>query len=218
MTIVSACDLRPVFGTARNQGSRPTCVAFAVSDAHAAARGPFEFLSVEYLYYHSIRRTPGGHPDDGVTLSIALDALGGDGQCIETGWPYIESLPADLSTWKPPATADPVLMRDSEQIDASVGAILNSLDIGVPAVFTLLISECFFDPIDGVVGPSPGDIDVDYHAVLAVGHGRDGLGRYVLIRNSWGEDWGFAGHAWINTDYLEPRLYRVAVISTEEIN
>src|SRR5215469_3921058 len=86
ITVLS--DLRSLLGGARNQGRRPTCVAFAVSDAHAAARGTNELLSTEHLYFHGVQRTPNGHPNLGVSLSTILDALKHDGQCAETGWPY----------------------------------------------------------------------------------------------------------------------------------
>ena len=34
--IAVECDLGSLFGAARDQGDRPTCLAFAASDAHAA--------------------------------------------------------------------------------------------------------------------------------------------------------------------------------------
>ena len=202
---------------ARNQGSRPTCVAFAVSDAHAAARGPFKPLSVEHLYYHAVKRTPGGRPEDGASLSTTLDALKVDGQCVETGWPYADRSPCDLASWAPPTTATPVYRRGSEKVGLKTAAVLKMLDAGVPVVITLMISEHFCEPDNGLVTVAAPDSDVDYHAVIAVGFGREGLVHFVLIRNSWGEDWGIDGHAWVASDYLEPRLDRLATLSTKEI-
>ena len=46
-------DLRGRFGPARDQGRRPTCLAFAMSDAHAATREPWAELCCEYLFYHA---------------------------------------------------------------------------------------------------------------------------------------------------------------------
>jgi hypothetical protein len=51
--ITAAVDLRSLFGTARNQGSRPTCLAFAASDTHAALRSGWVPLSCEYAFYQA---------------------------------------------------------------------------------------------------------------------------------------------------------------------
>lgn len=96
-------DLRGRFGPARDQGARETCLAFATSDAHAAARGdPWTPLSCEYLFYCAKQRdTTPAHL--GTTLRATRAALEHDGQPPETARPYLHALPADLAKWKPPA-------------------------------------------------------------------------------------------------------------------
>lgn len=218
MTLDVLCDLREVFGPARNQGERPTCIAFAFSDAHAVARGPYQALSVEHLYFHAVQRTPAGNPHDGVSLRATTDALRLDGQCAEIGWPYTDPLPPDLTAWKPPATATPLYRRGSDLDAPKVAAVIERLNDGAPVVLVLLLSERFYRPASGgLITPGPSDQDVDYHAVVAVGHGRTSAGEpCVLIRNSWGPDWGLAGHAWVTAPYLEPRLYHAIVMSPED--
>lgn len=54
------------------------------------------------------------------------------------------------------------------------------------------------------------------HAVVAIGHGIAG-DRAILIRNSWGVDWGVGGCAWLTESFLTPRLMRLAAL-TEETN
>jgi hypothetical protein len=41
-------DLRSKFGVARDQNPRPTCMAFAASDTHAALRSVWTPLSAEW--------------------------------------------------------------------------------------------------------------------------------------------------------------------------
>jgi len=56
------------------------------------------------------------------------------------------------------------------------------------------------------------------HAVVAVGHGNNGVGRLVMIRNSWGPMWGIGGYAWLSEDYLAPRLYGLAEMREDLTN
>ena len=76
--IVVSVDLRSKFGQARNQGLRPTCLAFAASDAHAGMRVGWTPLSCEYAFYQAQRRA-GRPPSKGALLSSMLDALREDG-------------------------------------------------------------------------------------------------------------------------------------------
>jgi len=97
--INSLVDLRKYFGPARDQDPRPTCLAFAASDAHAARRAGWEPLSTEWAYYHALKRD-GGRPDEGATLGGMLATIKSDGQPIEAEWPYIKAPIADLTSWK----------------------------------------------------------------------------------------------------------------------
>ncbi len=214
MTVDILVDLRETFGPARHQGSRPTCLAFALSDAHAAARGRYEALSVEHLYYHAVQRTPACDPDDGVAVAEAAAALQLDGQCTELGWPYLNPLPNDRSRWKPPATATPIYRRDSSGGTSLVTTVVGHLSAGAPVVLILLLGERFYRPVDALVTPGPNDADVDYHAVIAVGVGKTAQGEQcVLVRNSWGLNWGLEGHAWITVSYIAQRLRGTLLMS-----
>ena len=216
MPIMTLRDLRPQLGPARNQGSRPTCIAFAFSDGHAAMRRQPASLSVEHLYYNAVQRTPDGDPDQGVTMPVCVSALAADGQCPEVGWAYLDPI-GDLSTWSPPATAAPVFRKRSSLESTSVDRIIEELDADRPVVVALLLGERFYVPdAEGRVISGPNDPDTDYHAVLAVGHGRNGADTYVLVRNSWGLDWGLEGHSWVSAEYLRPRLYALARFPEEE--
>lgn len=54
------------------------------------------------------------------------------------------------------------------------------------------------------------------HAVVAVGHGKAGGHRAILVRNSWGAKWGERGHAWLTEAFLGPRIYAAAKL-TEDV-
>lgn len=99
--ITISVDLRASFGAARNQGSRPTCLAFAASDAHAALREGWVPLSCEYAFFQA-QRHAGRMPSTGALLSSMLEALRKNGQPQESGWPYLSATPADPASWLPP--------------------------------------------------------------------------------------------------------------------
>ena len=82
MDSTNSCDLRHMFGNVRDQYSRPTCVAFAVSDAHAAVRPNWNELSCEYAFFQAISRHK-SDPNDGVSLENILEVIYRIGQPLE---------------------------------------------------------------------------------------------------------------------------------------
>src|SRR4051812_13826074 len=91
-------DLRGQFGPVRDQGARPTCLAFAASDAHAALRAPWRALSCEFAFYHAQQRAERPFVV-GAVLPSMLTALRENGQPVEDDWPYLDALPADLGAY-----------------------------------------------------------------------------------------------------------------------
>lgn len=207
-------DLRNLFGPARDQGARPTCLAFAASDAHAALRDAWEPLSCEFAFYHAQRRAKRS-PAVGATLPAMLDALRHDGQPRESSWPYLASLPADRALWRPPTDVGELFHRAGRTGKDTVEEIIAELDAGRPVLVLMYLSMSFFlAGSDGIVDPLPDEQpdSAQRHAVVAVGHGTWKGRRAVLMRNSWGEAWGQSGHAWLSEVFLRPRVFRLAVL------
>ncbi|KTE19815.1 peptidase C1 [Sphingopyxis sp. H050] len=209
-------DLRHLLGPVRDQGARPTCLAFAASDGHAALRDGTP-LSCEYAYFHAQRRG-GRAADQGATLSTMLDALRLDGQPAESGWPYLDIVPGD--EWAPPAMAGPCFGRKGGAATLDFSSILASLDANRPVLLLSTLSVSFFQPTgEGLVDPANDEMpDASLrHAILAVGHGLADGQSAILVRNSWGVGWGVEGHAWLTEKFLKPRLFATAIL-TEEID
>lgn len=210
-------DLRPLFGPIRDQGDRPTCLAFAASDLHAAARGPWLPLSCEYIFYHAQKQS-GRKPTDGATLPAMLAALRHDGQPPEQKWAYLKTVPGDTSQWGPPGNVSPIFKRAGEETANTVKVIVDEVEAGRP-VLTLLRLSASFDWVkaDGIVDPAENE-GPDFfrrHAVIAVGHGEWSGKRVVLVRNSWGDGWGAAGYGWLTEAFLLPRVFKLAILKED---
>ena len=210
-------DLRPLLGAVRDQGARPTCLAFAASDAHAALRDGWSPLSCEFAFFHAHRRS-GTTPEQGASLSSMLDALRLDGQPAESGWPYLDIVPADLAHWVPPTDVGPRFGRNGAANSCIIPSILAALDSGTPVLLLTMLSKSFYAPSNaGIVDPGK-DENPDpalRHAVVAVGHGTTSDQTAILIRNSWGAAWGEDGHAWLTEKFLSPRLFATAILKED---
>lgn len=213
MSVTIVCDLRHRFGAVQDQKARPTCLAFAFSDAHGSLHTPFRSLSVEYLFYNAVQLMPVRNPHAGINVDCASKSLKDSGQPTEDIWPYQINLPSNLNDWSPPANCT-VYTRNSSVQQDKFGQICTYLDEGRPVVVCLELSESFYTPMaDGTVAQRSPDAKTGNHAVIAVGHGLNTCARCLLVRNSWGSSWGLAGHAFLNERYLANRILSTSVIS-----
>lgn len=208
-----AIDLRHLLPPVRDQGSRGTCISFASSDAHAAARGAGSAaLSVEFLHFHATRRQ-GDPPSGGATGPSVRAALAGDGQPHEVVCPYQSTAPS--SSWLPPK-ASPI-MKATSSTSSGATAILAALRRGSPSVATFRMSSSFRRPDPATHIVSDGGDHVANHALVVVGVREEDVMPSFLVRNSWGPHWGLEGHAWVPAAYLESRIIEVfGVIGSRE--
>jgi hypothetical protein len=213
MSLTIDMDLRSILAEARDQGPRPTCMAFAVSAAHEASRGSTYYLSPEFLFFSGAQRSH-GDPKRGLTPAAVADALLKDGQPAEEAWPYGQTVP-DIGTWKPPKKCDPVFKASVTFAWRTLAEVRALILSGVPALLLMTLTTAMYRPdAEGIVRSNPHDtLTTSRHALLAVGSAHASDGEYLLVRNSWGLFWGIQGHAWFHDSCFNGRLHAVGVIS-----
>ncbi len=157
---------------ARNQGSRPTCLAFAASDAHAALRRAGHHClanapSTKRSNARAVRRTVAQ------TLPAMLETLRHDGQPEEAGWPYLSAVPADLTAWLPPAEVGARFRRAGAPHAYYVGPIIAEIDAQRPVILLMTLSRSFSCQSGWCRSAGAGEVPepARRHAVIAVGHG-----------------------------------------------
>ncbi|WP_299877970.1 C1 family peptidase [uncultured Sulfitobacter sp.] len=213
--VIPTVDLRGQFAPIRDQGSRPTCLAFAASDAHGALLDPDTELSCEFLYYHA-QKIGGRDATSGATVPDVLAALKSEGQPIEADWPYIQKKPDQvMKSWTPPTDFGDIYKRNGDRCGQLANDVVQYLNAGLPVISLIFLCDSFFAAQRGrIIETSPAstpNINMR-HAVVAVGYGTASSGRCFLIRNSWGNGWGDDGYAWIAEDLFDASLYDIAVL------
>jgi len=205
-------DLRGLVGSdVLDQGYRPTCIAFASSAAHEALLGtphqPSQHLAPEALWWHATR--VGMTSCDGMVLGDIEFALKGPGQPDLALWPYNPTLGA--GTEEPPDDlADPPWHRARLEglplcHDGVERALEDALQGSHPVILIVEVTDEFHTPdVDGIVAiPEVTASAGGYHAVVCVGAATHPVhGRLLLVKNSWGTDWGRGGYCWLPVEYL----------------
>ena len=198
-------DISDLLGCVRNQGFRDTCLAFATSAAHEVLQKiECKYLSVEWLFYNSIRYSS-DPPTRGANLLSIANSICNHGQPYESFWPFNEY--QDYSNWHPPGEPEVLFYANCElSTKVDIAMILRNLENGVPSVVTINIDQSFRNlrllDNNAYVQCSEVSKNFGHHAVLITGYGILDDSIFLKMRNSWGENWGVKGYAWINENDL----------------
>jgi hypothetical protein len=203
-------DHRPAQTPVRDQGDRPTCVAFAVSAAHEwhAADGVARSGEDAMWAAHQVNEIPGREE---TTVSWALEGLDRHQHGSEAAWPY--GTPR-WTSGRPAAALDSANRRalpDWHDLgSASFDTVADQLELGRPVVLTLRVVAAAWYHDDDLVDAEPNLKTPGNHAVLAVGT-LDAPDR-LIIKNSWGVDWGDAGYGYVTRRYHDRYALRAHIL------
>lgn len=221
--IPASIDLRHECSPVFNQGQIGSCTGNALAGAleflekkelkkSSAKKGqvftPGKFTHVSRLFiYYNERLIEGTTDQDaGAQLRDGVKALVQYGACRETTWKYS----ATQLLKKPSAKA----YQEAKDHEISTYLRLQSLEemkqclaSGFPFAFGFTVYESFESATVAKTGvmpmPKPSERTLGGHAVLAVGY--DDEKEVLIVRNSWGTQWGMAGYFFMPYAYFEKK-------------
>jgi C1A family cysteine protease len=201
-------DLRDGCSQIEYQGNLGSCTAQALA-------GNIEFLdrrldgehtdvSRLFIYYNERVLEDTVEYDSGSSLRNGIKTLKNDGSCHEETWPYLIS----KFTKTPPARCyeegKQHLIQSYHRING-LREMLVCLADGYPFVFGFTVYEGFESAAVKRTGvahmPKKGESVTGGHAVMAVGY--DQASKRLIVRNSWGRDWGMDGYFTMPFRYAE---------------
>lgn len=199
-------DLRQWMPSVEDEGALATCTASALAGAVeylvARASGRHVDVSRMFLYYNQRLWANRVQQDQGGSLRDGIRVLHRLGVPAERDWPF--SL--DLLAVAPPARVYEAARRHRvvgyHRVPLDLDSIRGCLAGGIPIAFGTHIWRSFTAVgIEGLIPlPRVGDSPEGRHALLLVGYSdREQL---VIVRNSWGTDWGNQGYGYLPYKYL----------------
>jgi C1A family cysteine protease len=199
-----SADLRPRCPPVWDQGLGKSCVGHAVADLVAVMVAIARSVETPRLSrgatYWGARFRMGpeyADIDAGAYLRDGMKVASKSGIPLESAWPYAKDWRAkpDDGAW---ATGLDHRIATYHRI-VGLDELRAELAEGHPVAFGFDVPESFEDNETAETGtmrpPDPGEEIVGGHAVLAVGY--DDNRSAVLVRNSWGSDWGLEGYFWM---------------------
>jgi len=203
-------DLRPGMSPVESQGQLGSCTANALA-------GALEFLEIKsgrrlvdlsrlFIYYNERALEHTVSSDGGAMIRDGIKSLAKQGVCPEKQWPYVVAAFAK----RPPVACYTQAKRHaihSYHRIANLNEMRACLAEGYPFVFGFSVYEAFESAKvakSGVLNlPKRGERQLGGHAVCAVGY--DDKAKRLLVRNSWGPEWGKQGYFTMPYAYVANR-------------
>ncbi|MGH2509212.1 MAG: C1 family peptidase [Gammaproteobacteria bacterium] len=202
----SKVDLRKSCSAVENQGQLGSCTANALV-------GNLEFLEKKtgrtvsnlsrlFIYYNERAMEGTINEDAGAAIRDGVKSLVKQGVCTEKLWPYKI---ADFTDKPSPACYKQAKDHQVASYHRIIGLLQmrECLAEGYPFVFGFTVYTAFESESVAKTGqlnlPKRGEKSLGGHAICAVGY--DDTTKRLLIRNSWGTDWGIKGYFTMPYDY-----------------
>ena len=221
--IEPAVDLTKWCSPIEDQGKLGSCTANAGVGLleYYERRAYGRYLDGSRLFLYKVTRALlGKKGDTGAHLRTTMKAIALFGVPPEKYWPYnISEFDNEPSSFCYAFAGnykaiqyyrlDPVGSSTKESLDR----IKTNLSAGLPSMFGFSVFSSIpkvGDHTGDIPFPGSNDSLIGGHAIVAVGYDdKKKIGKSkgaLMIRNSWGTDWGENGYGWLPYDYVESGL------------
>jgi len=204
-------DLRPDMPPVFDQGQLGSCTANALCGMRqyfALKHGDDTALSRLYLYWHERALEGTINEDSGAMLRDGMRVLRKLGVCPEADFPYDISRFTEKPSAKAEADAGKYKILSYHRV-RSLRELKTCLHHGYPVAIGNKVYESFESREVAETGivPVPDEMAEEFlggHAVLVVGY--DDEQKYLIVRNSWGPQWGDKGYCYLPYEYYSRGL------------
>ena len=202
-------DLRSSDADIYDQGNLNSCTANAIAGMFQFVNkknGGTDFLpSRLFIYYNERDYEYSVTRDSGAFLRDGMKSINKEGVCKEPTWPYDTTKYAVKPSTEAYTEALDHQAISYQRLDVDLTLMKQCLAEGYPFVFGFSVYESFESEEVQKTGIVPMPIETESlvggHAVMAIGY--DDAKKIVIVRNSFGTDWGDKGYFYMPYDYIQ---------------
>lgn len=208
-------DLRQWSSPIDNQGELGSCTGFSIKAARELmlkrdGQPAYAPLSALFLYYYERKREGTIDEDAGAMITTGFEVLKDVGISREATWSYDDSNdnnPDTKEKFQLPPSAEAYSDARNYRVKTirsleSLRNIRYELANRNPVVIGIEVYEAFFDTKTGMLPkPNPNEKSQGGHAVTIVGY--DDAQKVLIVKNSWGNDWGDKGYFYLPYEYVK---------------